>query len=793
MLFSSWEDDTTMDVLRRWLGGESGVGVHVEFNDIYYSIVFLAAIYVSGQIAQRILKMPSLVGEIVCGILLGPPLADFVPEEKAWVILGEIGLVLLVLEAGIDIDLDMLKLIGSRGFLIAFLGSIFPIALGLAVAFALGFDTKAAIATGAAFGPTSLGIALNILRSGGILNTPVGQLIIAAAVIDDMIALVVLSQLSALTGDVSVGSILIPIISALAYLIIGGYLAVYILPGLIDKFLLSKLVKWDQGRVELSLMLAMLLALMPATKYSKASPLMAAFISGLTFCSSTSLHHAFVRQFKRIMQWLMRIFFAASIGFQVPILEFGNRTIILQGLALTAALLGKLGAGFLVPDFYSGSKRFTGLHFRDCLITGFSLAAEGEFAFIIAVYSFDQNLINKEAYSSIVLAVLLSTIIPPFALRYTIHWYNKKATEKVMDLAQKKENTITKDSKFWCLQTQSESKWGLLHGVMNCVFQLELEVIDHRSWHPRGGHTTLVNEMYVRDLRVTNPSVEEEDNDEEKKNDDNLADQRAEEIRKALYDCVQQPEKAAKVKVTPWYPGVVTEIVEDQIEENRTSQIVQQRLLREAEETLDNHRSLQTKATKSKTVEEILNEQDDGTGPLREAAQRKQSQPPTSTETSSPSGSSTRRVRNRRVRHKMRSTPVFGGSLFGEETDTPASASIVQPPVTNISVDSTPSWKRPLPARKTGYAAELVVKDGETFHIRISDEMLNNLKEGGTLSGGRSRSMIGSMALSEADAPVVNMLQGYVRNTIATQLTNIAEEHDSQHGPPSTDGNEKKE
>ena len=83
-------------------------------------------------------------------------------------------LILLVLEAGIDIDLSTLKLIGTRGFMIAFFGSILPIGIGMFIAYILGVDggdTKAIIASGATFGPTSLGIALNILRSGGILNT----------------------------------------------------------------------------------------------------------------------------------------------------------------------------------------------------------------------------------------------------------------------------------------------------------------------------------------------------------------------------------------------------------------------------------------------------------------------------------------------------------------------------------------------------------------------------------------------------------------------------------------------
>ena len=125
-------------------------------------------------------------------------------------------LILLVLEAGIDIDVSTLKLIGTRGFLIAIVGSVLPIGMGMLIAMIiLGTgDTKAIIAAGATFGPTSLGIALNILRGGGILNTPVGQLIISAAVIDDMIALIVLSQLESLTGSATIQGILIPIVSA---------------------------------------------------------------------------------------------------------------------------------------------------------------------------------------------------------------------------------------------------------------------------------------------------------------------------------------------------------------------------------------------------------------------------------------------------------------------------------------------------------------------------------------------------------------------------------------------------
>merc|ERR1712151_335195 len=104
-----------------------------------------------------------------------------------------------------------------------------------------------------------------------------------------------------------------------------------------------------RGKVELAIMMSFLVVMMPATYYAKASYLMGAFVSGLGFCTSHDLHEVFVRQFKRVLCWLMRIFFAASIGFQVPIKDFGDTTVIWQGCVFTLALMGKIAVGFMVP------------------------------------------------------------------------------------------------------------------------------------------------------------------------------------------------------------------------------------------------------------------------------------------------------------------------------------------------------------------------------------------------------------------------------------------------------------
>ena len=510
-------------------------------------MVFFAMIYVGGQIAARLFRMPSLVGEIFAGILLGPNLADYVPYPISFVMLGEIGLILLVIEAGIDIDLTTLKLIGSRGLVIAIIGSILPIAIAFVIA--LGLDPgniTSAIAGGACFGPTSLGIAMNILRQGKIVNTPVGQLIVSAAVIDDMIALIILSQLSALSGEASVASIVVPIVSALAFLILGGYIAVFQLPKFLDRFFFPKIKKESHGSAGLGLMFLLLFAMMPATYYAKSSFLMGAFLSGLVFCRNHDVHVRFVSQFKRILQWLMRIFFAASIGFQVPIKDFADGKVIGIGLLFTLALLGKLAVGFIVPNFNNADK-FRGLHLRDCLITGCSMvsltlfsrignllqllgslntfqitfqAAEGEFAFVIAVFSVDSGLISPDLYASIVLAVLISTIVPPFALRFTISYFNKiaeKMVKQAEDLERQRAGTIDEALSpeeqekrlrerieankiiFLCIQIQCASTWGLIPKTIGKLGSLGLEVIDNRSWHPRGVDSTLMTEIFVED------------------------------------------------------------------------------------------------------------------------------------------------------------------------------------------------------------------------------------------------------------------------------------------------------
>jgi len=703
-------------------------------------------------------------------------------------------LILLVLEAGIDIDVATLKLTGTRGFIIAVIGSLLPIAFGVAMAYAVGVtDGRTAFAAGATFGPTSVGIALNILRTGGILNTPTGQLIVSAAVIDDMIALIILSQLESLAGTVTVAGVLIPIISATLFLVVGGAIALLVLPGLLNKHVVVKVKEENKGKLEMMIMFVILLGLMPATYYCKASYLMGAFISGLGFCTSHELHLEFVRQFKRVLQWLMRIFFAASIGFQVPITHFASGEVIWKGLVFCVALVGKLGVGFLAPNF-TQSKQFTGLHLRDCLIVGFSMAAEGEFAFVIAVFSVDSGLIDKDLYASLVLAVLLSTIIPPFLLRFTIGYYNKRAEEAVRQLADqemKRHHDLesgppTEDAQsnlsdserdaqlaadirnqtavFLCIQTQSTAKWGLLNSMMGTLTKLGLDIIDHRCWNPRGINTTLVTEVYARDtIKIA------------KKGESQAAlEERMEDIKRALEAKINQPDDS-RVKVQRWYPGVVEEVVEHTHEKSRKSASmkklsVEERLVIEAENKLTKNQAAQTSVTKEKTVDEILS------GMQGEP----QLLAPVSEVTPVGDVHQARKRAVRRRRQKMRSTPVVGGGLFGETGGDSEDEASVSKGEKEKADGEKKKWKPEFVLPSYGHKAEIIVS-GESYSVRINDETLKNLRSGfsGDMLDSRGVSINGGLSIQQDSTNVVNHLQGYVRN-LGGHLERITEETEEQ-------------
>ena len=174
----------------------------------------------------------------------------------------------------------------------------------------------------------------------------------------------------------------------------------------------------------------------------------------------------------------MKIFFAATIGFQVPVKSFGDAVIIGRGCLFVLALLGKLLVGGLAPNFHAATPRYRGRHLRDCFIVGLSMMGEAEFAFVVAVFGVTEGLIPPDLYASIVLAILLSTLISPLLLRTTLSLY---PYEKVMAPSEKDGDSV--EVVVWQIRVVHEVvSLSVVARVQKVMVQADFVVLSQETW-----------------------------------------------------------------------------------------------------------------------------------------------------------------------------------------------------------------------------------------------------------------------------------------------------------------------
>lgn len=312
---------------------EESLSVDVTFESILKTVVFLLTAWIFARLSQMV-GLPSLVGEIVTGFVLGPPLLDFVPYPEAMVLIGSFGLIGLILDSGINLDIAQLKETGSRAVMMAVTGTVLAMGAGLGMGrLASSKDFRSSMAIGAAFAPSSLGVASQVLAKGGVLNTPTGQLIVAASVVDDIFGLILLSIMEVLVQDSpKVMDFLIPFISSFGYLIVLGYVGIKWIPYLVQDKILPRFSEEKRDVIAFAMLFFLVAIYLPVLNYSGASYLTGAFLAGLSFSQIHSVCATYAKSSREISVWLMRIFFAATIGFQVPVTYFVNGDVVNWGI-----------------------------------------------------------------------------------------------------------------------------------------------------------------------------------------------------------------------------------------------------------------------------------------------------------------------------------------------------------------------------------------------------------------------------------------------------------------------------
>jgi len=485
------------------------------FFDIYSLVIFIITVYYIGYIGTLI-RLPPLVGHVIAGVLLGPPFLNFVPYVKALVVTGQLGLILQMFEAGIELDVALLRSSGTRAIVMSITSAMLATGAGIAVGILFGLDFQGAFAIGATFAQTGGAVCLPVLRKAGLMNTHVGQMILAATIVDDMIALTLLSVLLSFGSDQSPPLIdyFIPCISSLGSIVVLGSFAIILAPRIIENHIFPKIPNKLREFALFLMMVVVASAYLPLVQYIKSSYLIGAFLSGATFSQVKSAHKMFLENGTDVITWLNMLFFACTIGFQVTIkLLFGNAKVWILGSTIIVTAVGiKFVSAIFVPrieDVEKGS--IYNPHRRNQMVAGVAMTCRGGFGLLLAASAVSKGIINAETYASITLAVLFGIVIPPFILSFVIERYDKLRLKKLDQDSENSHNSKSDGKKnlYVHLHTETKGEWGLVEKLVKKMSSADLVVEKIEMRYSRTVDTIRINDLYIRDNTTTISQSEE--------------------------------------------------------------------------------------------------------------------------------------------------------------------------------------------------------------------------------------------------------------------------------------------
>jgi Na+:H+ antiporter len=375
-------------------------------------VLMVAAARVCGGLA-RLVGQPAVLGELFAGVLLGPSVAGHLlgwdplnPHDPTMHFLAELGVIILLFEIGLETDWGQLLTVGGTSIVVAVVGVVVPFLLGYAVCALLQYPTVVATVAGATLTATSVGITARVLNDLGRLQDVESRIILGAAVLDDIIGLIILALITTrLTGEeLSFGGLVR--IAAIAF----GFLLVTLVLGWMATPILERVLKRLAGSDWLA-MFALLFVLTLAFVADVLQPglaIVGAFTAGLVLAKLPQ-----VRTIERSMAPLGHLFvpiFFVMTGAAVDILLLNplnaeNYPVLkVGGLLLIAAVAGKYVAGY-APFWFRGRKS----------VIGIGMVPRGEVGLIFA--DAGHKVLGEGLYSALTLLVMLTTFLVPPLLK----------------------------------------------------------------------------------------------------------------------------------------------------------------------------------------------------------------------------------------------------------------------------------------------------------------------------------------------------------------------------------------
>ncbi|GAB4258861.1 MAG: cation:proton antiporter [Deferrisomatales bacterium] len=369
---------------------------------------------VAGQAVARRLRLPGVVGEILAGVVLGPYLLGVIPAEGAGAPgqaavreLAQVGLCVLLFRVGLETRLDQFRQVVAPASRLAVAGMAIPFLAGWGVTSIAGAHPPSAILIGAALTATSIGVTVSVLAELGAETSPEGAVIAGAAILDDVLGLVLLA---ALTGLAARGPS--PLwASGKAVLQALGFLAAAMALGKPAAASTLTLVRWSRSPTTLLvLVFAYLLLLAYAARAAGLGMILGAYAAGLAFARHPE-RDWIQAQLAPLVNLLAPLFFvligaSIQLGGLAPLTPAGRKTLVEGLVLLIVATCGKLIAAW-----------FTGAPGLNRWVLGTGMVPRGEVGFVFAQIGLTGGLLDDAQFASLSLALIGTTVAGPILLR----------------------------------------------------------------------------------------------------------------------------------------------------------------------------------------------------------------------------------------------------------------------------------------------------------------------------------------------------------------------------------------
>jgi len=371
--------------------------------------IILIATKIGGMVSKK-LNMPQVLGALISGVIIGPPLFGFVQLNEQITLLSQLGVVMLMFLAGLETNLNELKKAGLTSLLIAIGGIVLPLIFGTLSAYMFYSNFYENLFIGVILTATSVSISVEVLNELGKLNTRAGINILGAAVIDDVIGLLVVSFVLALAssskagGDSSLNSLLL--VGGKVLLFCGmAIILITFVPTLLNK-IPSKKLKPDIFAI-FGLALALIIGYI--TESLGIAAITGAYVWGLSI-SPVKNKDFLADKVKAISSYLLTPIFFASVGLAVNLRNVDSSILLLTILLFVTAILGKiLGCGLVA--------KLCGLKNSECVQIGMGMISRGEVALITTNLGLQSGIISPQLFVPTLIVVIGTTLITPVALK----------------------------------------------------------------------------------------------------------------------------------------------------------------------------------------------------------------------------------------------------------------------------------------------------------------------------------------------------------------------------------------